>query len=84
MARLGGFSQLIVPLGAGNILHQRSDIVSGCEGTFCTKGVTIGSGCASQVVATNDLGLPGSCGPSLARIVLNNWDLLSRCLFDEK
>ena len=47
-------------------------------------GVTIGSGCAAQVVATGGLGLPGSCGPSLARIEFDNWDLLSRCLFAEK
>ena len=47
-------------------------------------GVTIGSGCASQVVAIGGLGLPGSCEPSLARIAPYNWGLLSRCLFDER
>ena len=47
-------------------------------------GVTIGSGCAAQVVAIGGLGLQGSCGPSLARIELDNWDFLSRCLFAEK
>ena len=46
--------------------------------------VTKGSGCAPQVVATGGLGLPGSCGPSLVRIALDNWGLLSRCLFDER
>ena len=53
-------------------------------GTFCTKGVTIGSGWAPQVVATGGLDLPGSYGPSLARIAPDNWSLLSRCLFDER
>ena len=31
-------------------------------------------------MATSGLGLPDSCGPSLARIVPDNWGLLSRCL----
>ncbi|KAL6334016.1 hypothetical protein AAG906_000069 [Vitis piasezkii] len=44
-------------------------------------GVTIGSGCAAQVVATGGLGLPGSCGPSLARIEFDNWDFLSRLCY---
>ena len=52
--------------------------------TFCTIGVTIGSGCASQAVAAGGLGFPGSRGPSLARIEFDNWDFLSRCLFVEK
>ena len=39
---------------------------------FCTMGVTIGSGRGAQVVATGGLDLPGSCGPSLARIELDN------------
>ena len=47
-------------------------------------GVTIRSGRVTQVVATGGLGLPGSCGPSLARIEFDNWDFLSRCLFAEK
>ena len=47
-------------------------------------GVTTGSGRGAQVVATGGLGLPGSCGLSLARIEFNNWDFLSRCLFAEK
>ena len=46
-------------------------------------GVTTGSGRAAQVVAAGGLGLPGSCGPSLARIEFDNWDFLSRCLFAE-
>ena len=57
---------------------------SRCGRTFCTMGVTIGSRCAAQVVATGGLGLPGSYGPSLARIEFDNWDFLSRCLFVEK
>ena len=57
---------------------------SWCGRTFCTIGVTIGSGCASQVVAAGGLGLLGSCGPSLARIEFDNWGLLLRCLFAEK
>ena len=36
------------------------------------------------VVAAGGLDLPGSCGPSLARIEFDNWDFLSRCLFAEK
>ena len=47
-------------------------------------GVTIGSGRAAQVVPAGGLGLPGSCGPSLAHIEFDNWDFLSRCLFAEK
>ena len=35
-------------------------------------GVTIGSGRGAQVVATGGLGLPGSWGPSLARIEFDN------------
>ena len=47
-------------------------------------GVTIGLGRGAQVVATGGLDLPGSCGPSLARIEFDNWDFLLRCLFAEK
>ena len=47
-------------------------------------GVTIGLGRAAQVVAAGGLALPGSCGPSLARIEFDNWDFLSHCLFAEK
>ena len=39
---------------------------------FRTMGVTIGSGRGAQVVATDGLGLPGSWGPSLARIEFDN------------
>ena len=54
------------------------------EMTFCTMGVTRGSGCVPQVVATSGLVFPGSCGPSLVRIASDNWGLLLRCLFDER
>ncbi|KAL6327572.1 hypothetical protein AAG906_021862 [Vitis piasezkii] len=37
-------------------------------------GAFIGSGRGAQVVATGGLGLLGSCGPSLARIELDNCD----------
>ena len=57
---------------------------SRCGSTFCTTGVAIGSGRVALVVAASGLGLPGSCGPSLARIEFDNWDFLSRCLFVEK
>ncbi|RVX18507.1 hypothetical protein CK203_006460 [Vitis vinifera] len=56
---------------------------SRCGGTFCTMGAIIGSGRGARVVATGGLDLPGSCGPSLARIELDNCDFLSRCLFAE-
>ena len=46
--------------------------------------VTIESRRAAQVVAAGGLALPGSCGPSLARIEFDNWDFLSHCLFAEK
>ncbi|RVX04865.1 hypothetical protein CK203_019149 [Vitis vinifera] len=46
-------------------------------------GSIIGSGRGARVVATGGLDLPGSCGPSLARIELDNCDFLSRCLFAE-
>ena len=55
-----------------------------CGKTFYTMGVTRGSGCAPQVVATGGLVFLGSCGLSLARIASDNWGLLSRCLFDER
>ena len=55
-----------------------------CGKTFCTMGVTKGSGCAPQVIATGGLVFPGSCGPSLASIASDNWGLLSRCLFDKR
>ena len=57
---------------------------SRCGSTFCTKGVTLGSGRAAQVVVVGGLDLPGSREPSLARIEFDNWDFLSRCLFVEK
>ena len=44
----------------------------------------MGSGRGAQVVAIGGLDLPGSCGPSLARIELDSRDFLSRCLFAEK
>ena len=47
-------------------------------------GVAMGSGRGAQVVAIGGLDLPGSCGPSLARIEFDNWDFLSHCLFAEK
>ena len=47
-------------------------------------GVTTELGRAAPVVAAGGLNLPGSCGPSLARIEFDNWDFLSRCLFAEK
>ena len=47
-------------------------------------GAIIGSGRGARVVATGGFDLPGSCGPSLARIELDNCDFLSRCLFAEK
>ncbi|RVW74277.1 hypothetical protein CK203_051019 [Vitis vinifera] len=53
---------------------------SRCGGTFCTMGAIIGSGRGARVVAAGGLDLPGSCGPSLARIELDNCDFLSRCL----
>ena len=55
-----------------------------CGRMFCTTGVTRGSGCVPQVMATGGLVFPGSCGPSLVRIASDNWGLLSRCLFDER
>ena len=75
---------LIEPLGGSFRRFLLACRTAWCGGTFCTMRVTRGSGCASQVAATGGLGLPGSCGPSLAHIVPDNWDLLSRCLFDEK
>ena len=45
---------------------------SWCGSTFCTTGVTIGSGRVAPVVATGGLGLPGPCGPSLVRIEFDN------------
>ena len=57
---------------------------SRCGCKFCTMGVAMGSGRGAQVVAIGGLDLPGSCGPSLARIEFDNWDFLSRCLFAEK
>ncbi|RVW76745.1 hypothetical protein CK203_047550 [Vitis vinifera] len=47
-------------------------------------GVAMGSGRGAHVVVIGGLDLPGSCGPSLARIEFDNWDFLSRCLFAEK
>ena len=40
-------------------------------------------GYVSWVAAACDLSLPGACGPNIAHIVLDNWGLLSLCLFDE-
>ena len=45
---------------------------SRCGCTFCSTGVTIGSGRGAQVVVTGGLDLPGSCGSSLARIEFDN------------
>ena len=47
-------------------------------------GVTRGSGCVPQVVATGGLVFPGPCGPSLVRIASDNCGILSHCLFDER
>ncbi|RVW13892.1 hypothetical protein CK203_090006 [Vitis vinifera] len=47
---------------------------SRCGGTFCTMGAIIGSGRGARVVAAGGLDLLGSCGPSLARIELDNCD----------
>lgn len=46
-------------------------------------GAVEGLGYASQVAAVHGLSLLGACGPNLARIVSDNWGLLSHCLFDE-
>ena len=67
-----------------NVPHHGGDHRVMVRDTFCTMGVTTGSRRAVQVVAAGGLGLPGSCGLSLARIEFNNWDFLSRCLFVEK
>ena len=45
---------------------------SRCGSMFCTTGVAIGSGRVAPVVAAGGLGLPGSCGPSLAHIEFDN------------
>ena len=45
--------------------------------------VAKGLGYASWAVAIRDLSLPGAWGPNFAHIVLDNWGLLSHCLFDE-
>ncbi|XP_034672495.1 WAT1-related protein At4g15540-like [Vitis riparia] len=57
---------------------------SRCERTFCGMGVTVGSWCTPPVVVIGGLGLSVCWGPSLARMAPDNWDLLSRRLFDEK
>ena len=75
---------LMEPLGGSFGRFLPACRTAWCGGTFCTKGVTIGLGCVPQVVSTGGLGLPGSCGPSLARIALDNWGLLSHCLFHER
>ena len=75
---------LMEPLGGSFGRFLPTCRTAWCGVTFCTKGVTIGLGCAPQVVAAGGLGLPGSCGPSLARISPENWGPLSRCLFDER
>ena len=54
-----------------------------CGGLPRVMGVTGGLGYVSQVTAVGGLYLPGACGPSLARIALDNWGFLSHCLFDE-
>lgn len=46
-------------------------------------GATEGLGYASWVVVVRDLSLLSAYGPNLARIALDNWDYLSRHLFDK-
>ena len=67
-----------------NVLHHRGDHRVRVRENVLHLGVTMGSGCASHVVATGGFGLPSSCGPSLARIEFDNWGFLWRCLFAEK
>ena len=52
---------LMEPLGGSFGRFLPACRTSWCEGTFYTKGVTVGSRCTPQVVGTGGLGLPGSC-----------------------
>ena len=67
-----------------NVPHHGGDHRVTVREHVLHHGVTTGSGRAAQVVAVGGLGLPGSCGLSLARIEFDNCDFLSRCLFAEK
>ncbi|RVW67470.1 hypothetical protein CK203_063052 [Vitis vinifera] len=64
---------LMEPLG-GSFGRFLPTCRTACAGKHSERSYTMG------VVATSGLGLPDSCGPSLARIVPDNWGLLSRCL----
>ena len=75
---------LMEPMGGSFGRFLPSCRTARCKRMFRTMGVTIGLGRAAQVVAAGGLALPSSCGPSLARIELDNCDFLSRCLFAEK
>ncbi|RVW42766.1 hypothetical protein CK203_079968 [Vitis vinifera] len=79
----GRFPQPAVPLGANERSASRGDYGVTMRVYVLHHGVAMGSGRGAQVVAIGGLDLPGSCGPSLARIEFDNWDFLSRCLFAE-
>ncbi|RVW81465.1 hypothetical protein CK203_035185 [Vitis vinifera] len=68
----GRFPQLLYRWVRMNVPHHGGDYGVTMRVTFCTMGVAMGSGRGAQVVATGGLDLPGSCGPSLARIEFDN------------
>lgn len=46
-------------------------------------GTVGGPGYPSRGVVAHGFSIPGVCGPNLARITSDNYDFLSRHLFDE-
>ena len=57
-----------------NVPHHGGDYGVTMQVNVLHHGVAMGSGRGAQVVAIGGLDLPGSCGPSLARIEFDNWD----------